>query len=107
MAKKRWKRFQKWIEQCLENGYQQDYSIKVNEDYHLIDGAHRLVLAKYFHADTIFADIYAGHGEFYSEAGLGGDVFLREQDLPKYYTEDEIAVIKKALREIQSNPAYS
>ena len=103
MAEKRWKRFQRRIEQSLKNGYQQDYSIKVNEDYHLIDGAHRLVFAKYFHADTVFADIYAGHGEFYSEAGLGGDVFLHEKDLPKYYTDDEIAAIKAADRELRGS----
>lgn len=101
MAEKRWQKFQQRIEECLKEGFQQDHSIKVNEDYYLMDGAHRLVLAKYFHKDTVFVDVYAGHGEFYSAEGLGGDVFLKEPDLPRYYTPDEIADIEATNRELQ------
>lgn len=101
MANRRWARFQRRIDECLHNGYHQDYNIKINEGYSLIDGAHRLVLAKYFHVNSIFADIYIGQGEFYAAEGLGGDILLHEKDLSKYYTADEIASIKAADLELR------
>ena len=101
-AVKRWERYQRCIEDYLRNGYRQDYSVLVNEAYELIDGSHRLVLAKYFRVKAIYANVYTGHKDFYFQKGLGKDIILGDLDLPKYYTADEIAAIKAADRELRT-----
>lgn len=101
VAKKRWDNFCFRLKECLERGYLQDYNIKINESYILLDGLHRLVLAKWFHVTELIADVYSGHGSFHSQFGVGGDILLHEEDLSKYYTSDEIERIKAADLELR------
>ena len=100
-AKKRWDRFRVKIDECLKNGFVQDYNIKVLENNSLIDGMHRLILAKYFNQEFLHADAYRGGGSFYSEEGIGGNVFLQDSDLIQYYSEEEIDIIKEADEELK------
>ena len=102
MAFNRWERYRRRIEEHLCHGYYQDYNVKINEEYDLIDGSHRLVLAKFFHAKIVYADIYAGHKNFYCQKGLGKDILLLGSDLSNYYTPDEIARIQAADRELRN-----
>lgn len=101
-AEKRWEIFRRKIEYCQENGFCQDCNIKVLENNNLIDGMHRLTLAKYFGKKYLYADVYAGKGSFYSQNGVGGNVFIQEEDLPLYYTSKEIDVIKKIDTDLKS-----
>lgn len=98
-AKKRWESFKRRIDNGIKNGYKQDCNIKINEDCVLIDGFHRVALARYFDIQEIYADMYSGHGEFYTES-CAGNILLADQELLKYYTRDESAAIKMAAQEM-------
>ncbi len=100
-AKKRWEIFRRKIDKCQENGFSQDHNIKVLENNNLIDGMHRLILANFFGECYLYADVYKGDGSFYSAEGIGGNVFLQENDLIKYYTKKEIDMIKEADKELK------
>ncbi|SHK69754.1 hypothetical protein SAMN05216582_11311 [Selenomonas ruminantium] len=101
-AKKRWEIFRRKIEECQEKGFCQDCNIKVFENNNLIDGMHRLTLAKYFGEKYLYADVYRGNGSFYSIEGIGGNVFIQEEDLPRYYKQKEIEMIREIENELKN-----
>lgn len=58
-AIKDWERFSEKMLKCVGQGYKKDYNIKISKDkYIVIDGAHRVAIAKYYGIDEISADIY-------------------------------------------------
>ena len=100
-AQKRWNRFRSRIDECLKKGFAQDYNIKVLNNFNLIDGMHRVVLAKYFGKNVLNADVYIGGDEFYSKYDVGGDILIRENDLHSYYNDIEIQRIKEADKKLR------
>lgn len=95
-GKKRWERFCKTIDECRERGFKQDYNIKVDENNLLIDGLHRLVLARYFGESDIICDVYHCDDEFYSEKGVGGSIRINEDELERFFEIEEIRAIQNA-----------
>lgn len=95
-GEKRWARFRDAIDKCKKVGFSQDFSLKVDEKYFLIDGLHRLVMAKYFGKDELLCDVYQCDEKFYSTKGLGGDIRISEDELKNCYSAEEIKIIKEA-----------
>ena len=95
-AVKRWERFTDRINQFESIGFSQDYNVKVSKDFCLMDGLHRLILAKYYGVKTLCADVYDCDGEYFSENIFGSKTLIKENDLEKYYSPMEICEIEHA-----------
>lgn len=57
-AYKRLDNFIQLIKSWEKNGYQDNYTIKIDEKYRLIDGTHRLTLACYYGMERIYCDVF-------------------------------------------------
>lgn len=74
--------FCRLIENWQKNGYDEQSKISINTDYEIIDGTHRVALAKYFNQKQIMCDIYekrVGVTELHGvKAMLTDEVLLEE-----------------------------
>ena len=101
-GRKRWERFCRMIDRCIKYGFLQDANVKVDKNYKMIDGIHRLVLAKYFNHDILFCDVYQCDDMFYSTKGIAGrSIYIYENELNKYFSCEEIMMIKRADLELR------
>lgn len=57
-ALQRLKQFLELTDRWSQSGYENRYTISVNQNYEVIDGNHRVALAVYTRQQTIFGDIY-------------------------------------------------
>lgn len=93
-AQKRWDRFSNAIDRCRKEGYFQDHNIKVDENNNIIDGLHRLILAKCFGQQEILCDVYHCEQKYYSRKGIGGSICIDREELKSLFALDEIEEIK-------------
>ena len=96
-GRKRWERFCQKIEKCRQDGFFQDFNIKVDEKHRIIDGFHRLVLAKCFGVNILSCDVY--HCDEYYMKNCDR---VCEEELKKIFDAAEIESIKCADREMRS-----
>lgn len=93
-AYKRLEVYHQSIAMVKENGFKQMYNIKINHEYNLIlDGAHRLMLAKYFNEKTIVADVY--NCDFSRYLNVNGDIALTEKMMNKIFDDKELMIVKE------------
>lgn len=71
------------------------YNIKINLDEHFIlDGTHRIMIAKYFGIKTLRADLYHTEYRFYRDVFLDGK-YISDSDMEAYFSLTEQNYIEK------------
>lgn len=99
-AEMRWQSFQKRIDAYTRGEYEDRYNVKVNlEQNYIIDGVHRIILAKYFGIPHIQADLYQFESKKFEQV-FKNFVYVNE-NLERYFSKDEITLMKTALKNIQ------
>lgn len=78
-AEERLIKFCELINQWQQNGYNKNSRILINERYEVIDGIHRVTLAKYYNLQEIVCDIFPG--DFSASELHGANVMLTRQAL--------------------------
>lgn len=99
-AEMRWQKFKETIIRCKNDGFKQDYNIKICKDFSLLDGLHRLMLARFWGIEQLLVDIYDFEGDYYSDNNNGMNVCLQKSDLARYYTANEIKAIEDTALEL-------
>lgn len=92
--------FCRLIESWKENGYDRRSRIAINTDYEIIDGNHRVALAKYFGQKQIQCDMYEKHitvTELHGENAMLTERVLRKNG----FNDKEMAYLEKMNRMIK------
>lgn len=99
-AKRCLKIFHGVIEDCCMHGYHQKYNIKISENHtRILDGHHRLTLAKYFGVERIIADVYNWSWEKFKEYYPMRNRYYEdgsEKPLGVFFANDEVEFIEDA-----------
>lgn len=94
-AEKRLEGFCRLIQSWEKDGYQPDDAVLIGEGLELIDGIHRVTLARYFKVKEIVCDVFA-NAAYYSEWIGSSALLTRDKVLDAGFSKDEIEMIEDA-----------
>lgn len=106
VVKKDYERFVTESVRLQKNGYKQEYAIKISSDKKLLlDGAHRIALAVFFHQKKIIADLYdcsiADYRYCYGIDDTNIRVSYNEDGaIENKLNKEELIIIKETLKEM-------
>ena len=101
-AAKRLDAFINLIESWDENGYLTDSKILIDDRYRLLNGFHRVTLARYFGQKEIAGDIYKSSPHYLE--WIGNDILLTKSRLSTAgFTKDELLMIEDAHKRLRIN----
>ena len=90
------------IESWDENGYLTDSKILIDDRYRLLNGFHRVTLARYFGQKEIAGDIYKSSPHYLE--WIGNDILLTKSRLSTAgFTKDELLMIEDAHKRLRIN----
>lgn len=99
-ARKRLDKFYELIEQWEKNGYDSRYRIYIDENGVLLDGAHRVTLAKYFNCKEFNCDIFSKSEHFIDWEGK--EPRLTKEILNQAgFNKNELQMIESAYQHIR------
>ena len=91
-AHERWNGLISRAAEYKKNGKPESYNIKINpEQKYILDGFHRVALARYFNVDYLYADFFATDINFYNEMTFKS--MWTDLDIKNYFTEEEVEKI--------------
>lgn len=99
-AEKRLENFRRLIQSWERSGYLADSTILIDEKGEIIDGAHRITLARYFRTDRVLCDVYQTSEKYLEWIGSGA---LLPQDKAAQFgfTDKEIEMMEEAYQRIR------
>lgn len=98
-AEKRLEQFIKLITSWKESGYAPESKLKIDEDYEIFDGVHRLALAYYHSQPEVNCDIYSTKGK---ETYINDEIKLTEDVIEKIdFSEDERNALYACFSQLQ------
>lgn len=99
-AKKRLDKFCQLIASWEKCGYQPDRGCVLDESYRVIDGYHRIALAKYHQQEEIICNVYQCSKELVEE--MGNAVGMTKQDMIEAgFTLEELAAVEEVYNRIR------
>ncbi len=99
-AEKRLEQFLRLIENWERRGYRRDSVILADRKGEIIDGAHRITLARYFDTDRVVCDIYQTSSDYYEWIGSGA-LLTRKKAAEAGFTAEETDRIEDAYQRIR------
>lgn len=101
-AKKRLGQFKNLIENWVSSGYDENFLIKLNRSYEILDGSHRVSLARYFNVEKVKCDVFQTDISLLelqgNKASLTKEILYRGD-----FTDSEIEQIESAQYKIEHN----
>lgn len=99
-AKKRMDEFCSLICNWQEAGYNVEKACYINEEYRVLDGAHRISLAKYYGQGEIICNVYRTLSDFWR--WYEGEAALTKKDiLSAGFSAEEVKIIEDADRKVR------
>jgi hypothetical protein len=99
-ANKRWERFKQMIIGWERYGYDSSKCISINGEGLILDGEHRMALAKYFGQEHIMCDVYEKKKVDIEDIYGAGAVLRKEQLVQFGFTAQEISALDEVWERI-------